>query len=44
MRTVVLKLRQSIIKDNRPAFGRMAESATLIGIMLACIFAVAPIV
>jgi hypothetical protein len=44
MRTVVLKLRQSIIKDNRPAIGRMAESATLIGIMLACIFAIAPIV
>jgi len=44
MRTVVLKLRQSIIKDNKPAFGRMAESATLIGIMVACMFAMAPIV
>lgn len=44
MRTMVLKLRQSIIKDNKLAFGRMAESATLIGIMLACVYAMIPII
>ena len=41
---VVLKLRQSIMKGNKVAFGRMAESATLIGIMLACVYAMMPII
>ena len=41
---VVLKLRQSIMKGDRIAFGRMAESATLIGIMLACVYAMMPII
>jgi hypothetical protein len=41
---LVLKLRQSIMKGDKVAFSRMAESATLIGIMLACMFAMAPIV
>jgi hypothetical protein len=44
MRTMVLKLRQSIIKDNKLAFGRMAEGVTLIGIMLACVYAMVPII
>lgn len=43
MRTI-LKLRQSIIKDNRVNFQRSAETTTLIGIMLACMFAMAPII
>ena len=41
---VVLKLRQSIMKGDRIVFGRMAESATLIGIMLACVYAMIPII
>ena len=41
---VVLKLRQSIMKGDKVAFGRMAESATLIGIMLACTYAIIPII
>ena len=41
---VVLKLRQSIMKGDRIAFGRMAESATLIGLMLACVYAMIPII
>ena len=41
---LVLKLRQSIMKGDRLAFGRMAESATLIGIMLACVYAMMPII
>ena len=41
---LVLKLRQSIMKGDKVAFGRMAESATLIGIMLACIYAMIPII
>ena len=41
---LVLKLRQSIMKGDRLAFGRMAESATLIGIMLACTYAIIPII
>lgn len=41
---VVLKLRQSIMKGDRIAFGRVAESATLIGIMLACVYAMIPII
>ena len=41
---VVLKLRHSIMKGDRIAFGRMAESATLIGIMLACVYAMIPII
>jgi hypothetical protein len=41
---LVLKLRQSIMKGNKVAFGRMAESATLIGIMLACVYAMMPII
>jgi len=41
---LVLKLRQSIMKGDRLAFGRMAESATLIGIMLACVYAMIPII
>jgi hypothetical protein len=41
---LVLKLRQSIMKGDRIAFGRMAESATLIGIMLACVYAMIPII
>jgi len=41
---LVLKLRQSIMKGNKIAFGRMAESATLIGIMLACVYAMMPII
>ena len=40
----VLKLRQSIMKGDKVAFGRMAESATLIGIMLACTYAIIPII
>ena len=41
---LVLKLRQSIMKGDRLAFSRMAESATLIGIMLACTYAIIPII
>lgn len=41
---LVLKLRQSIMKGDKIAFGRMAESATLIGIMLACVYAMMPII
>ena len=41
---VVLKLRQSIMKGDKVAFGRMAESATLIGIMVACTYAIIPII
>jgi hypothetical protein len=41
---LVLKLRQSIMKGDKVAFGRMAESATLIGIMLACTYAIIPII
>ena len=41
---LVLKLRQSIVKGDKVAFGRMAESATLIGIMLACTYAIIPII
>ena len=40
----ILKLRQSIIKDNRVNIQRSAETTTLIGIMLACIFAMMPII
>ena len=43
MRTI-LKLRQSIIKDNRVDIQRSAETTTLIGVMLACMFAMAPII
>ena len=41
---LVLKLRQSIMKGDKVAFGRVAESATLIGIMLACTYAIIPII
>jgi hypothetical protein len=41
---VVLKLRQSIMKGDKIAFGRMAETTTLIGIMLACVYAMMPII
>ena len=41
---LVLKLRQSIMKGDRLAFSRMAESVTLIGIMLACVYAIIPLV
>lgn len=41
---LVLKLRQSIMKGDKVAFGRMAESATLIGIMLACTYAIIPLI
>lgn len=45
MRTVVLKLRQSIEKSNGlDTIGRAAELSALIGIMLACLFAMMPIV
>lgn len=40
----ILKLRQSIIKGNRIDFQRSAETFTLIGIMLACVYAIGPIV
>ena len=41
----VLKLRQSIVKNNRlDYFGRAAETCALTGIMLACIFAMVPII
>ena len=43
MRTI-LKLRQSIIKDNRIDFQRSAETFTLIGIFMACLFAINPII
>ena len=44
MRTVVLKLRQSIEKNGFETVGRAAELTALIGIMLACLFAMMPIV
>ena len=41
----VLKLRQSIVKHNRLDYlGRAAEMSALVGIMLACIFAMMPII
>jgi hypothetical protein len=41
----VLKLRQSIEKRNRlDYFGRAAEMCALTGIMLACVFAMMPII
>ena len=43
MRTI-LKLRQSIIKGNRVDIQRSAETFTLIGILLACVYAITPIV
>jgi hypothetical protein len=44
MRTVVLKLRQSIEKNGLETVGRAAELSALVGIMLACLFAMMPIV
>jgi len=40
----VLKLRQSIVKHRLDYFGRAAEMSALVGIMLACIFAMMPII
>lgn len=44
MRTMVLKVRQSIEKNGIESIGRAAEFSALAGIWLACTFAVLPII
>lgn len=44
MRTIVLKLRQSIKNDGLETLARAGEFSALAGIWLACTFAVLPII